>query len=289
MTRTSPFAESLFSRIRLDLACGIGLLTRLPINGLLSARQRAQSGPWPLARSLWCWPLVGGAVGAFTGSMAWGLEAMHVAALPAAGLALAAQSALTGAFHEDGLADMADSYGTHARERKLEIMRDSRIGSYGVLALCLSLLVRAGAIAALPAPALVGGLALAGLLSRATLLWLPRLLPPARPDGLARSLSPLPRGAFAVAQSFAFLLAALLMTVLINGTSQQPVPPENQPLFWRLAPALGLVISAAGLSGWLVARSARKHLAGYTGDVLGAAATVADCLVLAALTILFHN
>ncbi|WP_244183911.1 hypothetical protein [Acetobacter tropicalis] len=61
MTRTSPFAESLFSRIRLDLACGIGLLTRLPINGLLSARQRAQSGPWPLARSLWCWPLVGGA------------------------------------------------------------------------------------------------------------------------------------------------------------------------------------------------------------------------------------
>ncbi|KXV55129.1 hypothetical protein AD944_00060, partial [Acetobacter tropicalis] len=66
-------------------------------------------------------------------------------------------------------------------------------------------------------------------------------------------------------------------------------PPENQPLFWRLAPALGLVISAAGLSGWLVARSARKHLAGYTGDVLGAAATVADCLVLAALTALFHN
>lgn len=346
MTRASPSAERLFSRIRLDLACGIGLLTRLPVEWLLTQHQRAQSAPWPLARSLWCWPLVGGAIGAVTGSVAWGLEALHVAALPAAGLALAAQSTLTGAFHEDGLADMADSYGGLTRERKLEIMRDSRIGSYGVLALCLSLLVRAGAVAALPAPTLIAGLALSGTVSRATLLWLPRLLPAARPDGLARSLTPLPRGPFGMAQGLTLLLAALLMgglisasslpfspldertpvstlagatgdtsldksvtvpplspsrptpdltpatppgTTLAEGTLQAQTPRTNEPPFWRWAQGLVLTFGVAALAGGLVGRAARKQVGGYTGDVLGTAAIVTECLVLATLTALFHN
>ncbi|MFT8445939.1 adenosylcobinamide-GDP ribazoletransferase, partial [Acetobacter orientalis] len=127
-----------FNTVRQDLASGLGLLTRLPVMGLLSPTQRNSTAAWPLARSLWCWPLVGAGIGAITGGLGYVLQSgLHLSALPAVTLALAAQTALTGSFHEDGLADMADSYGANTRARKLEIMRDSRVGSYGVIALCL--------------------------------------------------------------------------------------------------------------------------------------------------------
>lgn len=269
-TQPSPLAT-----LRQDLACGVGLLTRLPAHWLLSAAQQRSTAPWPLARSLWCWPLVGALVGGLTGTLGWALQSgLHLAALPATALALAAQTALTGGFHEDGLADLADSYGAHTRPRKLEIMRDSRIGSYGVIALCLSFIVRAGALAALPPTLLVVALALAGMLARAALLWVPACLPPARPDGLARSLSPLPKAAFWLAQG----LCAAAYTLWA--------------VWWghvTVAPVIALVLPAAGtgLAVLCLCHAARKHLGGYTGDVLGATATVAECLALAAITASF--
>ena len=104
-----------------------------------------------------------------------------------AGLSTAALVAATGALHEDGLADVADGFGGGTtRERKLEIMRDSRIGAYGAIALALALILRVGALAA----ALDGGfwrgslsLILVAALSRAAALTPLALLAPARADG----------------------------------------------------------------------------------------------------------
>ncbi|OUI94165.1 hypothetical protein HK13_05420 [Acetobacter indonesiensis] len=282
MSSASPSADTVFNRARQDLACGISLLTRVPVGWLLTRKQKDATAPWPLARSIWCWPIVGAAIGALTGGFLSLMEALSIAPLPAAGVALAAQGMITGAFHEDGLADMADSYGAQTRERKLDIMRDSRIGSYGVLALCLSILIRAGAMAAFPAAFLIPILAVSACVSRAAMLWLPRLLPAARPDGVARALSPLPRMPFLGAQ---LVTIAITLGSLVCASFYREGPD-------RLHHALMVccvVWVTAGLGTALVGFSARRQLGGYTGDVLGASVSVAECLVLATLTALFQN
>ncbi|MFE8872333.1 adenosylcobinamide-GDP ribazoletransferase [Acetobacter persici] len=276
-------AESCVARVRLDVACGLSLLTRLPVSWLLSPAQRASTVLWPMGRSIWCWPLIGAGLGGLVGMLFWLLRLSHMAALPAAGLALAFQCVLTGGLHEDGLADMADGCGGATRERRLEIMRDSRTGSYGVLALSLSLLVRASAIAALPASMAVLALAVSGCLARVALLVLAASLPPARPDGLARSLSPLPRGPLWLG----LLLAAGYMGGILREMLYAPtatmggwLSPKN--LMWLQS---GLVATGAALMACLlVGGAARRMLGGYTGDVLGAAAVVTECCVLSALT-----
>ncbi|KXV18615.1 hypothetical protein AD933_02970 [Acetobacter malorum] len=323
MSAPAP-AESFGERLRLDLACGLSLLTRLPVGWLLSPTQRASTALWPMGRSIWCWPLIGTAIGLLVGAVFWLLRLGHVAALPAAGLALAFQCVLTGGLHEDGLADMADGCGGATRERRLEIMRDSRIGSYGVMALGLSLLVRASAVAALPAGVAVLALAVSACLARAVLLVLPACLPPARPDGLARSLNPLPRGplwmGLALAGVSVVALAGGMAKALVragfetagmvwvrtggaalSGSSVGPgmTPDAARHLLvsgggdWLYGDgtltalislsAVAIALAACGLVGV----AARRLLGGYTGDVLGAAAVLTECLVLAGFTALF--
>lgn len=298
MTPPAP-ADSFGARLRLDVACGLSLLTRLPVGWLLSPAQRASTALWPMGRSIWCWPILGGMMGALVGAAFYLLRLSHVAALPAAGLALAFQCVLSGGLHEDGLADMADGCGGQNRERRLDIMRDSRIGSYGVLALCLSVLVRASAIAALPVAMAVLALAVSGCLARAVLLVLPACLPPARPDGLARSLSPLPRGPFCMG----LVLAGVSVAGMAAGLALGPTAPEMSGALRGVADILpgsgslgsGLStllliilwpIAAALVASALVGAAARRLLGGYTGDVLGAAAVLTECFVLAGLTAL---
>ncbi|MFT9386084.1 adenosylcobinamide-GDP ribazoletransferase, partial [Acetobacter sp.] len=195
MTRRS--ARHTMALLRLHLACGLGLLTRLPVERLLPPRYRASAGrqtplPWPLGRSIWCWPLIGGALGTVTGGVLELLRLVHVPPLVAACMALAAQTLLTGALHEDGLADLADAAGGSTRERRLDIMRDSHLGSFGTIALVLAFGIRAAALAALAAHTGWAGViacAVAGLLSRAGMLVLTAHLPPARTTGLAHALA----------------------------------------------------------------------------------------------------
>lgn len=277
MSHNQPAAKSFMARVRLDIACGLSLLTCLPVFWLLSSAQRGSTAPWPIRRSLWCWPVVGAAIGLLVGFLVWLLRLAHVAPLPAAGLALAAQCVLTGGLHEDGLADLADGCGGTTRQRRLEIMRDSRIGSYGVLALSLSLLVRASAIAALPADTVILALAISGCLARAVLLILPACLPPARPDGLARSLTPIPHGPFWLGLS---LTGAILVGMVgLLAKTAGVLPPE------RLMLHAGFVTVGATLGACILGiTTARKLLGGYTGDVLGAVAVLTECCILAAFT-----
>ncbi|MBO6037260.1 MAG: adenosylcobinamide-GDP ribazoletransferase, partial [Acetobacter sp.] len=253
---------------------------RLPVAWLIQTPNNQHKKTLHFARSLWAWPLLGTCIGGFTGGILSTLEMIHVPPPVAACCAIAAQTFLTGALHEDGLADMADGFGGKTPEQRLMIMRDSHIGSYGVIALCLSYGIRCSALASFSMGAMLAPLAcgLAGGLARMAMVSLPVFLPPARNNGLAATLSPLPRraliGAFwlfslfyvVLTLSFCFVIPYSLYRIILDLTT---------PIF----------VTAAVVGG--IIHNARTRLGGYTGDVLGCCAVVVECFVLTLFSALF--
>ena len=235
-----------------DLGAALGLLTRLPVPGGGSGRG---------ARAAWAYPLAGALVGALAGLAGWAALAVGLPAATAAGVALAVQVVATGALHEDGLADAADGIGGGAApERRLAIMRDSRIGSYGALALILSLGLRWTLLAALlPVAPLAAPLA-AGALSRSGMAAVMAALPPARPDGLSA------RAGRAGAATAALAGAAGLA---LAGLSVGPAA--------AFVAALAVSVAAAA-----VAALTRRAIGGQTGDILGAAQQAGEVAALMA-------
>jgi adenosylcobinamide-GDP ribazoletransferase len=224
------------------------LLSRLPAG-------RIDGAAPPMAASSWAWPLVGLAVGAIMAAVCGFALWLGLPPVMAALLALAAGALATGAMHEDGLADLADGFGGGAdRARKLEIMRDSRIGSYGVVALILALGFRATGITTLAeagsASAALIGIAAA---SRAVLPTALVLMPAARSDGLGQSAAsddPMP-AMIALGIGFLCLL----------------------PLGFGTALLTAVVIALAAL---ILAAIAMRQIGGQTGDVMGAMQQVTE-------------
>jgi adenosylcobinamide-GDP ribazoletransferase len=163
-----------------DLRIATAFLTRLPMPHPDGAQ------PESFARAQRLFPLVGAGIGAAVGLFCLLLRAIGVPDLAAAALALGGAALLTGALHEDGLADVADGFGG-GRDvaAKLEIMRDSRLGTYGALALVVSFAAKLAAIAAIPDGLVVQSLIAAHALGRGVLPWIAISLPYARKDGLA--------------------------------------------------------------------------------------------------------
>ena len=240
--------------LRLELATAVAFLTRLPV--------RLET-PLALAAASRAFPLAGTLVGGIAAAV---LALAHLAGIPplvAALLAVGASIIVTGALHEDGLADSADGlFSGRSRERILEIFRDSRIGTFGALALILSIGLRTTALATLidGAAALIAVHALA----RGWLPWLMRNDMPARADGLAAEAGqPAAEGTlWAAGLGFAVAVVAL-----------GPGPA-----------ILAAAVSAACALG--VAALARRRLGGYTGDTLGAAEQMAEIGALLALSTL---
>ncbi|MGR3804240.1 adenosylcobinamide-GDP ribazoletransferase [Marinibacterium profundimaris] len=235
----------------LDLGVAFALLTRLPLPRLPDAAFAAQ------ARAVWAFPLVGLCTGALAGGA--GLLAL-AAGLPAgvaAGLVLAVQVIVTGAMHEDGLADAADGlWGGFTPERRLEIMRDSRIGSYGVLALILSLGLRWQAVAVL-LPHGAWPVILAAVGSRAMMPALMRALPHARADGLSKGVGRPGGGAVLLGAAL-----ALGLGLALGGAVALPV------------------LVAGGVMAVLAGALARARIGGQTGDILGATQQLAEIAML---------
>lgn len=238
-----------------DLITSLRLLTRIPM-------PRAKDDAPDLARALWAFPLAGMIVGA-TGAAALLLaQFAGLGVWLAAGLAIAAQILLTGALHEDGLSDAADGFGGGASARKcLEIMRDSHIGAYGVIALILVMGLRWGALASMDIMLAAFALIASGALSRLAIVIVLVLLPAARKDGLGASLANPPPLATGVAAAFS--CAAVLFLL----------PPAMA--------TLSLVLTA--MMAALIAWAASRRIGGFTGDVLGAAAQLAEVAVLLGL------
>jgi adenosylcobinamide-GDP ribazoletransferase len=243
------------SELLVDLLTAFQLLTRLPI-----AKLGQTAAPANLARCVWAFPVVGLIVNVIGGFAYWLAYRLGVPPLLAAVCALAATITVTGGFHDDGLADTADGFGGGATsERKLTIMRDSRIGTYGTLALCLSVMARVIAIASLADPLRVAvAFVLAGMLGRSVILVLLLALRPVREDGMGVAV-----GGASLVRIAAGLAAAVVVCLVA-------VPRD-----------LGIVMIGCALGVALaLAKLARGQIGGYTGDVLGAGETIAECVVL---------
>lgn len=231
----------------------IGFLTRIPVPFRAGEAPRLDLAvPW--------FPLVG----ALAGTIAAAVLAA-AAQLPGAGasgvaaaLGLAAGIVATGGLHEDGLADSADGLGVHGdRERRLAVLRDSRLGTFGALALIVWALVSWSALRALSTEDAVRALVAAGAASRWAVLAHVRSGRPARPDGAIHALRIGPVGAVVAT---AVALAACL------------------PL---LGPVAGLVaLAVAGALGGLLAAGAGRAFGGLTGDTCGAVAALAQATTL---------
>ncbi|SON55092.1 Adenosylcobinamide-GDP ribazoletransferase [Hartmannibacter diazotrophicus] len=242
-----------------DLAAVVRFYSRLPVPKL--GRDDDPSAMPDLRRAGVLVP-VAGALIAIPSSLAMLVLAQsHLPQLAVAVAGLAVMALVTGAFHEDGLGDIADGFGGgQTKERKLEIMKDSRVGAFAAVAIALALIARASLLAgALEASPLGTALAFLGAsaASRAFPLWIWRLLPPARSDGLAASIP---------VAGFGPTTGASLLAVLIT--------LATMPHFGTGSVLLALL--AAALATALVGYLAKRNIGGHTGDVLGGAQQIAE-------------
>ena len=227
------------------------LLTRLPLPHLPSSAF-AQGH-----RAVWAYPVVGAGIGALGATVGTLALVLGLPVLVASVSALAAMTLITGAMHEDGLADVCDGFwGGFTPERRLEIMRDSQIGTYGVLGLVFVFALRLGAVAALLGthPA---ALIAAAALSRGMMPAVMAGLDAARSDGLAQSVG---RPSLAMA-----VIAVTIGDVVAIA-------------FLGLSALVAIGIAAAMVLG--LALLARRKIGGQTGDVLGAAQQLSETAVL---------
>ncbi len=241
-------------------AIALQFLTRVPVPA------RIGFDPAWLNHSARHFPAVGlvvGAIGALVLGAAQALWPWPVAV----GLSMAATVIATGAFHEDGLADTCDGLGGAVdRERALAIMKDSRIGTYGALALLLVLGLKAAALMALGWPQAAPALLFAHAASRAAAVGVMARLPYAGDPAHAKA-KPLVQGLAASDAVVAVLwvgLAGIALVAVDRG--------------WAGAVVLGIALSL--LAAGCATRWLRRRLGGYTGDTLGAVQQVGELLVL---------
>jgi len=233
------------------------VLTRLPVAPANDSPEPERGG---VAEASWAFPAVGAGIGMIAAIVMFLASTFGLGEASSALLALVAAGLITGALHEDGLADTADGFGGgRSRDEKLAIMRDSRQGTYGTLALIFSIGLRAAALASIAGP-IEAGLALiaAHASSRAALPVVMRWLEPARDDGL---------GAMAGTPGPAPMLMALAIGILVALGMLGPVRG-----------AVALVLS--GMAAAAMAVLARREIGGYTGDVLGAIQQIGEIVML---------
>lgn len=241
-----------------ELIAAFMLLTRLPIGD--AQGRRAQDA---FAAAIWAYPVVGVAVGAIGAVAYFVCSRIDLPGSLAAIFCLGAVVFVTGGLHEDALADTADGFGGgRSPDHKLEIMRDSRVGTFGVLALVFSLAVRGAAIASIGVPMKVAGaLITAGALGRGAMLVPLLLLKPARTSGLGARLAAASKTRAIIGLALAATAPLLLL----------PMTQTLSLLAVTVVMGLGVTILA-----W-------RQIGGYTGDVLGAAEVMVECAALAVL------
>ena len=231
-------------------------LTRLPV--------RLRAAPDMAAMVVW-FPLAGAVIGAIAGGVG-AIAFQWTAPLVAGALAVTAGLLVTGAFHEDGLGDIADAFGGgYTVERRLEIMKDSRHGTYGVAAMSASIALRVVSLGSMPSGASLFAAAVAAhVIARGAAVALMATVPLARHSGLGADYGQATsRGRGAIT----FAMAAVLGGLAVG---------------WWALPALAVALAAVLVTGAL----ARHKIGGISGDVLGAAEQVAECSLLVLLSAL---
>lgn len=236
-----------------DIWAAFSLLTRLPVP--VDHARAGERG----AASAWAFPVVGLIIGAAAGVILAFTDWLGVPSGMAAATALAFLAIVTSGMHEDGLADFADSMGGTTTAKRLEIMKDSRIGAYGVIALSIALLARWSGIGELSGWSAVFTLSAIGAASRAVMVWLMFAMRPARESGLSAGVGKPDATTVLVAGGIA-AAACILFTGLSGVVLCALIFASALPIYWI----------------------ADRTLGGQTGDVLGTAQQNAEIVGLAA-------
>ncbi|KAA0914264.1 adenosylcobinamide-GDP ribazoletransferase [Psychrobacter sp. ANT_WB68] len=258
---------SILQRLRYEarlVLVAIQFLTRLPIPSF------SHYDPQWLHQSSRYFPAVGLLVGVLCAGVFW-LTSLLFTPLVAAVMSTAFGIKLTGAFHEDGLADSCDGLGGGlTRERTLEIMKDSRLGTYGVLGLVSALLLKISLLAAMPVSVAIVALIIGHTASRLFCISLLTLLPyggeieHAKAKPMAQQLTPL-QGLY----SSGWLILAIILVTLIFPNRMQQIGVVQ----WLLALVLALVATD------YMRRLLHRRLDGYTGDGLGATQQLSEIAI----------
>lgn len=229
-------------------------LTRIPVG-------RAAAGAPNLARAAACFPLVGLTVGLIAALVRWSLD--PVGPLVATVAACAVVPLVTGGFHEDGLADTFDALGPLDRARRLEVMRDSRIGTFGALALVFSVAIRVAVLAPMGTRDACALLIAGHVLGRWSTLPLATWCRPARADGLGAATVRVGLAALSVGTVFA-LVCAIPALMLVSSLSA------------ALGTAVALAVTGLTALWWT------RAFGGVTGDTYGATNQLTEIAVIAA-------
>ncbi len=250
MTDTSSLKPAVLS----DIPAAFSLLTRIPVpvDHELAGKRAAYA--------TWAYPLVGAVLGLLAGLIGcllyWFGAPSNIASL----VALISLVMFSGGLHEDGLADCADGFGGSLdKERRLEIMKDSRIGAFGAIALILFLIGRAGTMDTLVATSFIPALIAIGAASRLPMALAMYVMQNARGSGLASSVGKPPETSLIIA-----IVITLTVCFMMIG--------------WSGIFIFGWAMIAATIMGLIAYRS----IGGYTGDVLGAMQQCAELAALAA-------
>ncbi|HLV85247.1 MAG TPA: adenosylcobinamide-GDP ribazoletransferase [Devosia sp.] len=245
-----------------DFVMAVRFFSRLPTGSI--AHQKPE-----LNRIAMALPLASLAIGAGPALLLLGGGLVGLPGYFAAALAVGAMVLVSGAMAEDALADAADGlFGGQSPARRLEIMKDSRHGTYGVAALCLFIMLRVTGLGAVAASSPLAAAAIwlaASIAGRSGALWLVVALPAARPDGLAATAGAVSGRSFAVGAVFAVLLLFVL----------------GGPATNLLALGLAIAAALAVMAGW--SALCRRLVGGQTGDLIGALGALVEIAVLAAL------
>ena len=264
MSDTSPHSPEIGGRFRpiVEILVSLRFLTRIPIPFMRTI------DPPALAQSMRFFGIAGGLIGALNGFALISFSWLHLPAMMAAILACGFGLIITGALHEDGLADSFDGlFGGRDQEHRLLIMKDSRIGTFGASALMIALLLRVSAYVALlnlPIVWVILLLATTGAFSRAMvvdMMWATR---PARSDGLSVLAGRPGRNSslFAILTAGAFTLYACAFIRADTGI---------------------IALAAAGVLTALIRRAAMRMIGGQTGDICGAVQVIAELGMLMAI------
>lgn len=253
----------LLKRLVQDILAAFMLLSRVPVQW-----EKVSNEAPDIGRAMWAYPVVGLFVGGCSAAVYLLAIYISVPSLLAIIIALIVSVFVTGAFHEDGLADVADGFGGGlTREKKLEIMRDSRIGTYGGLALILAIALKVSSLAQLPPLWVVKAVVIGAVVSRVMIIVTARVLPPARKNSLATEAGKpsvvIMVSAFVIAGATTYLLAG----------------------YWPLFVVIGVALMVT----LFFCRLAYTQVQGFSGDILGATQQISEISIFVTLATLWQQ
>ena len=244
-----------------QIAAAFSIFTRIPVWKWIKIPQEAYSSV------VVYWPLTGWFTGGTTALLLW-LCARIMPTLPAIIVALTARTMLTGALHEDGLADFCDGFGGGtSKEKILTIMKDSHIGTYGVIGLILYYILFTSLVSGLPLDVAVLGIFAADAFAKATSSQLINFLPYARPEGAKNRIT------------YAHMSPLQIIFAAISGIL--PLAALSYINIYMAASAIFPITLFALLVTYM-----RRKIGGYTGDCCGASCLLCEISMLIGITVI---